>query len=223
MSLSHAQTFSSTTTKQILETLSYSVNAIYKKARTGDFAELEKDIHQQFAEAERQCMTKLLEQYDWDYPVFMSGDKTYRKTSRNKKTYMTLAGEVTLERTLYRTARNGITFCPLELNTGLVEGFWTPQEAKQALSFTLNFCFSGFYHSISRFLLFYRTTFIADYFLRNSYFFEGLFFLGVPILVSFSQLPSWECLSRLVFLRVPACPSFIASRSTPVYTESFTE
>jgi len=46
---------------------------------------------------------------------------------------MTLAGEVTIERTLYRTERNGPTYCPLELNTGLIEGFWTPQAAKQAI------------------------------------------------------------------------------------------
>ncbi len=106
---------------------------LYKNTIKEEFAELEKQLHQQFAEAERQCMAKLLEQYDWDYPVFMSGDATYRRSSRNKKTYMTLAGEVTLERTLYRTIRNGVTYCPLELNTGLIEGFWTPQAAKQAL------------------------------------------------------------------------------------------
>ena len=46
---------------------------------------------------------------------------------------MTLAGEVTIERSLYRTERNGPTFSPLELNTGLIEGFWTPQAAKQAI------------------------------------------------------------------------------------------
>jgi len=46
---------------------------------------------------------------------------------------MTLAGEVDIERSLYRTERNGITTCPLELNAGLIESFWTPQAAKQAI------------------------------------------------------------------------------------------
>ena len=46
---------------------------------------------------------------------------------------MTLAGEVEVERSLYRTQRNGSTICPLELNAGLIEGFWTPKAAKQAL------------------------------------------------------------------------------------------
>jgi len=109
------------------------VSALYKKTNNEEFSELEKQLHQQFAEAERQCMAKLLEQYDWNYPAFISENSTYRKSSRNNKTYMTLAGEVTLERTLYRTTRNGPTFCPLELNAGLIEYFWTPQAARQAL------------------------------------------------------------------------------------------
>ncbi len=133
MSLSHIKAVSSITTPEIFNQLSTSVSTLYKNNSKEEFAELEKQLHQKFADAERQCMAKLLEQYDWNYPAFMSGNTTYRRASRNKKTYMTLAGKVTLERTLYRTTRNGLTYCPLELNTGLIEGFWTPQAAKQAL------------------------------------------------------------------------------------------
>ena len=133
MSLSHAETFTARSTQEIVTQLHDSVKSIYKQTKNDDFAELEIELHQKFAEAERQCMAKLLEQYDWDYPAFFSGEKTYTRISRNKKSYMTLAGEVTLERSLYRTARNGPTYCPMELNTGLMEGFWTPQAAKQAL------------------------------------------------------------------------------------------
>lgn len=133
MSLSHASQVSSITTKEIFEQLSDSVKSIYKRTREGVFAELEIELHKKFAEAERRCMQKLIEQYDWDYPAFKSDKQVYKKASRNKKTYMTLAGEVTLERTLYRTTRNGETYCPMELNTGLIEGFWTPQAARQAI------------------------------------------------------------------------------------------
>jgi len=69
------------TTKEIMVQLPSSVKSIYKKTKTDEFATLEKEIHQKFAEAERQCMAKLLAQYDWDCPAFISGDKTYR----NKK------------------------------------------------------------------------------------------------------------------------------------------
>lgn len=133
MSLSHAHSQTSTTTQSVLEELLINVKLIENKSVSSRFSELEIELHQLFAKAERACMKKLLEKFDWDYPAFQSNDKTYRKASRNKKRYMTLAGEVELERTLYRTERNGKTYCPLELNTGLVEGFWTPKAAKQTL------------------------------------------------------------------------------------------
>ncbi len=106
MPLSHTETFSSTSNEDIFDQLPYSVKSIYKRTRTEEFTALEKKLHPQFAEAERYCMARLLEQYDWDYPAFTSGGKIYRKASRNKKSYMTLAGKVTLKRTLYRTTRN---------------------------------------------------------------------------------------------------------------------
>ena len=133
MSLSHAESITAITTPELLKQLSNSVKSLYQKTKEETFATLEIELHQQFAQAERQCMAKLLKQYDWDYPSFNSGDKIYKKASRNQKRYMTLAGEVSLERTLYRTERNGPTSCPLELNAGLIEGFWTPQAAKQAI------------------------------------------------------------------------------------------
>jgi len=133
MSLSHAQSQTSTTTQDIFNQLLEDVKVINNKATSSHFSMLEIELHQAFAAAERECMRKLLEQFDWDYPVFQSGNKTYRRASRNNKRYMTLAGEVELERTLYRTSRNGPTHCPLELNAGLIEGFWTPQAAKQTI------------------------------------------------------------------------------------------
>jgi hypothetical protein len=133
MSLSHAQTTAAISTSKLFTELSDSMKLLCKKTKDEAFATLEIELHQKFAEAERQCMAKLLEQYDWDYPSFISDDKSFKRSSRNNKIYITLAGEVTLERTLYRTVRNGSTYCPMELNAGLVEGFWTPQAAKQAL------------------------------------------------------------------------------------------
>jgi hypothetical protein len=40
------------------------MRSIYKRTKQDEFAILEKELHQKFAKAERQCMTKLLEQYD---------------------------------------------------------------------------------------------------------------------------------------------------------------
>ena len=133
MSLSHAQSQTAITTQSIFEQLLNNVKSLNLKAHSERFGALEVELHQLFAAAERECMKKLLENYDWDYPVFQSNELTFQKASRNKKRYMTLAGEIELERTLYRTKRNGPTISPLELNTGIIEGFWTPQSAKQAI------------------------------------------------------------------------------------------
>ena len=133
MSLSHAIQETSISSVDIFKNLLENVNSLQKNVNHLLFSECEIKLHDMFAKAERACMKKLLETFDWDYPAFQSGNETYRKVSRNKKRYMTLAGEVELERTLYRNQRNGPTYCPLELNTGIIEGFWTPKAAKQTI------------------------------------------------------------------------------------------
>lgn len=133
MTLSHAKSFTSSNTIELFTDLLKEVKLINKQTKSDTFAELELKLHKAFAEAERQSMAHLLEHYDWDIPAFTSREKHYRKVSRNKKRYMTLAGDVVVQRSLYRTERNGPTYSPMELNAGLIENFWTPQAAKQAI------------------------------------------------------------------------------------------
>ena len=114
--------------------LSQQVNEFRERSRArGSFAMLERDLHEAFAEAERACLEQLLEDYDINVETFRCDDKTYRRVSRSAKRYMTVAGNITVYRSLYRHTRNGETTCPLELNAGIVEQFWTPQAAKQAI------------------------------------------------------------------------------------------
>ncbi len=133
MSLSHAKSITSSNTNEVITDLLKTVKLINKQTRSESFAELELKLHQAFAQTERESMAVLLEHYNWDYPTFKSEGKNYTKVTRNNKKYMTLAGAVEIKRNLYRTERNGITTCPLELNAGLIESFWTPQAAKQAI------------------------------------------------------------------------------------------
>jgi len=134
MTISHAYQENSSATNELFTNLSNEFSLISHQIKSKEFSQLEKELHQKFAQAEREAMKQLLESYDWCLSKFKSEDgQSYVHSSRNKKRYMTLAGEVIIERSLYRAERNGPTFCPLELNTGLIEGFWSPQAAKQAI------------------------------------------------------------------------------------------
>ncbi len=133
MPLSHAIDINSNAISSFHH-LSQQVNEFRERSRArGSFAMLECDLHEAFAEAERACLEQLLEDYDINVETFRCNDKTYRRVSRSPKRYMTVAGDITVERSLYRHTRNGETTCPLELNAGIVEQFWTPQAAKQAI------------------------------------------------------------------------------------------
>ncbi len=49
---------------------------------------------------------------------------------------MTSAGGVKVTRTLYRTQRNGPSYCPLEEQAGVISSLWTPRAARQAIHLT---------------------------------------------------------------------------------------
>ena len=117
-----------------LRHLSQKLSALRRRSRGQEvFDTLERELHQVFAEAERTCLEPLLSDYDIDVETFTWADKTYRRSHRCRKRYMTVAGEINVERSLTRHTRNGETDCPLELNAGMVEQFWTPHAAKQAV------------------------------------------------------------------------------------------
>jgi hypothetical protein len=61
--------------------------------------------------------------------------KVHRRVLRQSQTYETSAGEVVVERTLYkdRGDRDGRCVSPMELTLGVVGDFWTPRAAQQAL------------------------------------------------------------------------------------------
>jgi hypothetical protein len=61
--------------------------------------------------------------------------KTHRRVLRQSQTYMTAAGEVVVERALYKDRTDGQGRCvsPMELQIGVVGDFWTPRAAQQAL------------------------------------------------------------------------------------------
>jgi len=117
-----------------LDGLIESLKQVRVEARQGvDFNQLEAEVGRIFNQAQRGILTSLLEEYDINVPSFEHQENTYRQASRSTKRYMTAAGEILAQRSLYRDRRNGETYCPMELHSGIIEGFWTPKAAKQAI------------------------------------------------------------------------------------------
>jgi hypothetical protein len=99
------------------------------------FADFERELHRRILEAERDIIADEMARFDTDADAVLIEGKVHRRVLRQKQTYETSAGEVVVERTLYkdRTDTEGRCVSPMELTLGIVGGFWTPRAAQQAL------------------------------------------------------------------------------------------
>jgi hypothetical protein len=99
------------------------------------FADFERELHRRFLEAERDIIADEMARFDTDADAVFINGKVHRRVLRQKQTYESTAGEVVVERTLYkdRTDTEGRCVSPMELSLGIVGGFWTPRAAQQAL------------------------------------------------------------------------------------------
>ena len=104
--------------------------------RTGpkDFAEFERKLHERVMEVEREVIGEALSEADIDAPAVTIEGRVHRKVLRSSETYMTAAGPVRVERTLYkdRTDARKKAISAMDVRVGVVDGFWTPLAAKQA-------------------------------------------------------------------------------------------
>ncbi len=98
------------------------------------FEAFEKRLHSQLQEVERELLGEDLARADVDVEAIAVEGVGYRRVLRASETYMTAAGPVRVERTLYkdRTDEGGLAIVPMELNAGIVGGLWTPMAAQQA-------------------------------------------------------------------------------------------
>ena len=99
------------------------------------FADFEKELHERMMEAERDIVAGEMARLDVDADAVVIDGKVHRRVLRQSQTYMTSAGEVVVERTLYkdRTDADGRCVSPMELTIGVIGDFWTPRAAQQAL------------------------------------------------------------------------------------------
>jgi len=99
------------------------------------FADFERELHERVMEFERAEIGAEMSKLDVDADAVLIAGKLHRRVLRQSQTYVTGAGEVVVERTLYkdRTEDEGRAVSPMELTLGIVGDFWTPRAAQQAL------------------------------------------------------------------------------------------
>jgi hypothetical protein len=104
------------------------------KDMPGGFAAFERELHARVQSYERELLAEVMSRADIDAEAITADGVTYRRVLRAAETYETAAGEVRVMRTLYkdRTDEAERAIVPMELRLGVVEGFWTPDAAKQA-------------------------------------------------------------------------------------------
>lgn len=108
---------------------------VKKKVGPQAFADFEQKLQERMAELQRDIIAEEMARLDVDAEAVLIDGKTHRRVLRQSQTYMTSAGEVVVERTLYkdRSDDEGRCVSPMELTLGVVGGFWTPRAAQQAL------------------------------------------------------------------------------------------
>lgn len=108
---------------------------VKKKVGPQAFADFEQKLQERMAELQRDIIAEEMARLDVDAEAVLIEGKPHRRVLRQSQTYMTSAGEVVVERTLYkdRTDDEGRCVSPMELTLGVVGGFWTPRAAQQAL------------------------------------------------------------------------------------------
>jgi len=107
------------------------------KSKTGprSFADFERELHERVMEVEREIVAAEMTKLDVDVDAVVIAGKVHRRVLRQSHSYETAAGEVVVERTLYkdRADDEGRCVSPMELTIGVIGDFWTPRAAQQAL------------------------------------------------------------------------------------------
>ena len=115
-----------------LERLCERVGAFRTRSLVGeDFEDVERELHAQFVDTEREVLGELLESLDVDVPYVEIDERRYHRVLDSTESYTTAVGTVKVRRTLYRCGRERAV-APMECRAGIVEGHWTPLAARHA-------------------------------------------------------------------------------------------
>lgn len=109
-------------------------HAMRGKTGAREFYDFEKELHQRLMEAEREVVGAVMAASDVDADAIEIEGVVHRRVLKGAETYMTAAGEVRVERWLYKDRRNpeAHAIAAMDRRLGIVEGMWTPRAAEQA-------------------------------------------------------------------------------------------
>ena len=99
----------------------------------GSLEAFEREVRELVAQVEQEIVAEGLSQFDIDAPVVEVEGRRYRQVFRGPKSYLSAAGECRVERSLYRARPGEKAICPLEMQAGMVDGYWTPLAARQGV------------------------------------------------------------------------------------------
>ena len=102
----------------------------------GSFQENEEKISHLVHQMGRAAMQEALTRYDVRTERIRVGEQIYRRRTSAPKEYQTPFGGIVIERQTYVNRKgdgDGLSICPLELQAGIVAGYWTPLAAQQAV------------------------------------------------------------------------------------------
>jgi hypothetical protein len=98
-----------------------------------EFASYEHELHERLMKLERELLAAELERYDVAVKEIEVAGERYRRIMSSGKNYLSTAGEVRVERHLYRRVGGDQERCiwPMELGAGIIGGYATPRAARQ--------------------------------------------------------------------------------------------
>ena len=98
-----------------------------------EFASYEHELHERLMKLERELLATELERYDVTVKEIEVEGERYHRIISSGNNYLSTAGEVRVERHLYRRvgADQERCICPMELQAGIIGGYATPRAARQ--------------------------------------------------------------------------------------------
>lgn len=98
-----------------------------------EFASYEHALHERLMKLERELLADELKRYDVAVKEIEVEGERYHRIISSGDNYLTTAGEVRVERHLYRRVGGDQErcICPLELGAGIIGGYATPRAARQ--------------------------------------------------------------------------------------------